>query len=765
IMVDTPPRTSLFLAQKQERNRFILQLRFDNFKPFIPPAISPGQTLTTILTDLTMMANYSSSSDFDKLRIPFRAVTTDLVSGQKVLLSQGDLAEAMRASIAIPLLFTPVEWGEMLLVDGGLINNIPVDETRQGGVDLVIAVDTTSKLRPRNLINAPWEVADQVTSIMQREKNQSQRTQADVLIKIELEDHLATDFTNLEELYLAGKQQTLVNIPEIKHLMQQQELKDLTDDAQTFGVTAQEIKGNLYLPQEMFNLGICPEFRSYRDVIQTMKDLYHSGYFSDIKAYLQKEPAWVKLTYQVQENPRLKKIRLEGNTVYPDSVILSQISTRPGQIINHHQSKKDLQAIIELYRKDGYSLASIKKIEFDPETGLLTIFIDEGKIADIRIEGNNRTRNFVVLREFPLKKGDIFNIKTANQGIKNIHSTDLFNTVRLRVIQKNSHPIVVIKLEEKKFDLIRLGSNYDRERKIRGFLELVDENLFGMGLTGSLHAQYGSRDQFFKTQLRTDRIFKTFLTFNLNLFHRKGKHYAYSLGEGLGQYLESNTGVTFSLGQQMKRLGTLSLEGRIEQTYLRTIFGSGFPPGRLDLKTLGLRSIVDTQNRFPFPTRGKYHHFYYEISSGKFLNSQVSYFKIFSSLESYTTYFKYHTFHPKFVWGTCDLTTPFPEQFQVGGETSFYGLRERELVGRYLVLASLEYRFRLPWKLGFDTYVHLRGDVAGVWAKQEDIKWKDFISGLGGGISWDTFLGPFTLAYGQASDGRTQFYFSAGYRF
>jgi NTE family protein len=127
ITVDTPPRTSLFLAQRQERERAFLQVRFRGRKPYIRPAITAGQKLLTVLTDLTMRANYRAGAGFDLLRIPFRAVATDLYSGESVIIADGDLAEAMRASVAVPFLFAPAPRGDMLLIDGGLLNNIPVD--------------------------------------------------------------------------------------------------------------------------------------------------------------------------------------------------------------------------------------------------------------------------------------------------------------------------------------------------------------------------------------------------------------------------------------------------------------------------------------------------------------------------------------------------------------------------------------------------------------------------------------------------------------
>ena len=86
IMVDTPPRTNLFVAQKQERGRAILQIRFKGTKIELPRAITPGQKLSSILTNLTLRADFQTSLNFDQLKIPFRALACDLITGRKVLL-------------------------------------------------------------------------------------------------------------------------------------------------------------------------------------------------------------------------------------------------------------------------------------------------------------------------------------------------------------------------------------------------------------------------------------------------------------------------------------------------------------------------------------------------------------------------------------------------------------------------------------------------------------------------------------------------------
>ena len=284
IMVDKPPRTNMFVAQKQESGKSILQLRFHGTKLSIPQAITPGQQLTSILTSLTLRADFETSSNFDQLKIPFRALACDLVTGNKVLLKDGNLAEAMRSSTAVPLLFDPVSRDNMMLVDGGLINNIPVDEVRELGADLVIALDTSSELNEKKLLNVPWKVADQVTSIMQSEKNDNQRKAADVLIEPDLDDFNSDDFELVNQLIQRGREKAVSQIEKIKELISQQNQSGLEHnfyDIASLTITgaSEELKS---IVQQEIQKTITSQ-TSFDQIYKTMQSVYKTGYFQDVK--------------------------------------------------------------------------------------------------------------------------------------------------------------------------------------------------------------------------------------------------------------------------------------------------------------------------------------------------------------------------------------------------------------------------------------------------------------------------------------------------
>ena len=764
IMVDKPPRTSLFIGQKQERGRAILQFRFKGLKPAIPQAITPGQKLTSILTNLTLTANYPTSSDFDQMKIPFRALACDLISGEKVIIAKGNLAEAMKASSAIPLLFTPVAIDTMLLVDGGLINNIPVDEVKDFDVDLVIGVDTVSKLREKEKLQAPWEVADQVTTIMQREKNATQRTKADILIQVDLDDYKSDSFQQASQIIEAGKKEALNYVNQINNILDFSTKNDLSSDS--YKVKKIIIKSVDYFSKEIVGKIIYSKiqgYTSYQDIYLTLKNIYDTGYFDDVKAFVRLEDSHLSIHYHIVSKPAFKTIVFEGNSVFSDSVLRSQIQSEPGKPINFGKSRQDILRIVKLYKENGYALININKVELNNDT--LKIEINEGIISSVNIEGTERTKDYVILREFPLTHGDIFNINKADEGLNNIHSTGLFETVTFEVLKEKPLAKLKIKVKEKAFSLLRLGYRYDLERRNKGMLELADENLLGRGNQVSLNAQYGLKDQAIQLKFRDDRIFKSYMTYHLDLFYHRQKNYTYQDMVQVGEYLQKESGFSFSLGQQIERLGIISVIATLNSVDLQDVTGYGYPTGKFEFKTIALQSIVDSQDQFPFPKSGKYYQFFYKMSSAKFLNSQESFFKLFNSFEVYQTFLKRNTIHPRLFWGTSDLTTPFIEQFRIGGLSSFYGLRENEKVGRHVIVGSLEYRYLFPFGLPVNLYWSIRYDLGSTWKNQLDIQLKDFIHGFGTSLAMETPIGPITFAFGRSSIGKNVLYFSGGFNF
>ena len=761
---DAPSRSNQFLSEKQKQSRSLLQLRMAKGKFYFPEAVTPGQKFTNLLTDLILNAPLHES-DFNCLAVPLKIVATDLLTGKKIVLQNGNIIEAMRASIAVPLLLLPVEYDHSLLVDGGLLDNLPVEETRSMGADIVLAVNCTATLRSRDEMRLPWELVDQVTTIMQQEHNLEQLKKADLVLTFQSLPTMSTQSEAIDSLYESARLETQKIIPQLKTLIAQK-LKEQQSSATTsFMVHRISFAGS---PQLGFSELIKSQsHQSYTvaDIQSNLRILYQTGYFKDVEARIEHTAKETSLIYQLSSYPELKQIILQGNTIFSDSLLLSSFTPLLGRPLNRHHARAALQQLIHHYRTAGFSLAELKSIHFNEQTGIANVEINEGKIVRIRFEGAKITKEWVLERDFLLECGDLFQHGQAKAAVDNLIGTGLFNAVTLLPQKGPSVWEVIVRLVEKKFTVLRFGSHYNRERNGRAFIEVANENLFGTSNDITLHGQYGDRDQKLSLQFNANRVFKSSLTAQFMYKDELAKRYHYQRFLNAGEYQRHSNGTFISLGMQLARLGMLSGFMRLEKINIRTLSENGLDTGNLLVNTLGINSIVDTRDYTLYPTRGKYFTFTYEVSSGKFLGADISFFKVHNQLSTYWTWKNRNTFSPRLLWGTSDLTTPFSEQYKIGGEDSFYGLRDEQWCGRNMILGSIEYRYRLPWKNYLTLYFSTRFDFGAVWENSVDVQGSDFISGRGVALSAKTPFGPLSIAYGQASNGKERLYLSAGYSF
>ncbi|MEZ5557687.1 MAG: patatin-like phospholipase family protein [Pseudomonadales bacterium] len=200
----------------------------------LPAGAIAGQKISFLFE--TLVHERAQTTDFDQLPIPYRAVAADIATGAEVVLADGSLALAMRSSMSVPGVFDPVEQGGHILVDGGIVNNLPIDVVRQMGADIVIAVDVGSGLTPRDQLGRPLAVILQMTNLMIQKNVDAQvasLTERDLLITPELGDDVSsTDFgkvnTGIAIGYAAAEASAarlrLLSIPEADYARYQQAL-------------------------------------------------------------------------------------------------------------------------------------------------------------------------------------------------------------------------------------------------------------------------------------------------------------------------------------------------------------------------------------------------------------------------------------------------------------------------------------------------------------------------------------------------------------
>jgi len=218
---DKPPPSELTFRRKREAADYLINfdLGFKNGGFSIPKGLLQGQNLNLILKSL--LFHTEGMDDFSKLNIPFRAVATDIETGDAVILEKGELVKAIRASMSIPALFAPVEIDGRMLVDGGVANNLPIDIARQMGADVVIVVDISTNLSRRDQLTSSVEITAQLTSIMVRRNTVEQihtMHVADILICPDMGNISSGDFFKAAEAVAIGRKRAEAMKPQLARL-------------------------------------------------------------------------------------------------------------------------------------------------------------------------------------------------------------------------------------------------------------------------------------------------------------------------------------------------------------------------------------------------------------------------------------------------------------------------------------------------------------------------------------------------------------------
>jgi NTE family protein len=156
----------------------------------------------------------------EELDIPIGIVATDLMSGEKVVFKNGPIAEAVRASIAIPGIFVPEKVDGRIFVDGGVVDRIPVSVAKQMGADIVIAVDV-SNVKVNAEITSIFDVIIQSIDIMQMELVANREIASDIMIRPRVEMYNSKAFTNIEEIITIGEEEAKKHIAKVKHCIEQ----------------------------------------------------------------------------------------------------------------------------------------------------------------------------------------------------------------------------------------------------------------------------------------------------------------------------------------------------------------------------------------------------------------------------------------------------------------------------------------------------------------------------------------------------------------
>jgi NTE family protein len=196
LLDDRPSYRDLVFRRKEDASRYLVdfELGIRGGKIRQARGFRAGQKLA--FEARALLVGLPPENDFSRLPIPFRAVATDVETGDRVILAEGDLVESMLASLAVPGVFSPVEIGGRLLIDGGITDNLPVDVVREQGADVVIAVDVGTPLVDREALRSAFGVLGQTSTFLTRKNTEPSLSNADLVVTPDLRDISSAEFAS-----------------------------------------------------------------------------------------------------------------------------------------------------------------------------------------------------------------------------------------------------------------------------------------------------------------------------------------------------------------------------------------------------------------------------------------------------------------------------------------------------------------------------------------------------------------------------------------
>jgi NTE family protein len=219
------PLNYIAYEEKYYYDRYLVNFPIEGFKPTLPNGLIDGQMLSELLSDYTWTS--SKYTNFDEFPIPFRCVATDVSTGKQFVFKDGPLVRAMRSSMAIPTAFTSVDVDTTLFVDGGIVNNFPVELIRELGADIVIGVNVSSSgFEDAKTINNIPGILMQMAMINSLEKLPKQIADCDIYIEPELTGYSTASFSSYKEILEVGDQAGEKFYPEFKALANEHHLTD-----------------------------------------------------------------------------------------------------------------------------------------------------------------------------------------------------------------------------------------------------------------------------------------------------------------------------------------------------------------------------------------------------------------------------------------------------------------------------------------------------------------------------------------------------------
>lgn len=419
LIQDNLPRSAKTFYEKEDSERYAVTLPFNNFKIAVPPAYSGGQNIYNELVRL--LYHVKDVQDFSHLPIPFVCVATDVETGAEVVLSKGYLPEAIMASGTLPSLFEPTNIDGKMLIDGGVVNNYPIDKVKALGADVIIGVDVQHGLSDRDALLSATEILLQINNYRSVEAMEEKSKKTDIYIKPDISAFTVLDFDQGNTILRKGETAARLKYGALKSLSINQNSKKT--NAKTIAAIDTIIVNRLVISGDntnysrgyikgklRFNLG---DKITFEKLQQGISNLSATGNFQTIRYKLISNGLGEDLVLKLDENANKTFIRLGA----------------------HYDDLYKTAAMVNLTRKNFLMKDDVTSLDLIIGDNLrynFEYYVDKGSYWSFGF--NSRFNNFDKEIDFEILRDNYIIPNVGNVNTINFSVTDFTNQFYLQTV-------------------------------------------------------------------------------------------------------------------------------------------------------------------------------------------------------------------------------------------------------------------------------------------------------------------------------------------
>lgn len=528
---------------------------------------------------------------------------------------------------------------------------------------------------------------------------------------------------------------------------------------------------------------------------QSLEDL---GFFQAVDVHAEPvENDW-RVIVNVSEWAEIKEVRVTGNKAVKTEDILNAITVKPGEVFNLNSRNPSVSAIRDLYQKRGYfgEVSDFSPLPESPST--LNVVVIEMTVNEVKVRGNERTKDRVMSRMIKTRPGDPFNLTKWQNDLRRLYGTQWFETVESE--QQTPEPgkiDLTAVVKETKTGTFNVGLQIDPRSSFAGFIRVQDPNFRGTGQTVGINLLQSTQGGGTSVDLNYANPFmdRRDTSMNVSLYSRIVYRFtgtAFGGNDTPGsdnRYTERRTGGAIGFTRPVRDDTYLSVGLRHENVKTSDIDSSNindFIRQDGDLSTVTLGGTINRRDTDIEPSRGNYIHGEVQPgwaniteaggAVGDTLVGKANYVK------SFLEYRHYYSPQPprlrdlaeprrvvalRVRYGDISGRTPFFEQFFAGGSDTLRGYEEDRFWGNQMLLSSLEYRHPIQRSMNVIGFVDYGGawggyGTVGSFSQSNSLK---LHMGYGLGLSFRTPLGPIRLDFGFNEEGKSRTHFLIGTSF